>query len=485
MLFTQMTFQAALPEYILAVVALGLVLMAAFTGESLGSRRLVKMIALLGYGFAFATTFILPSESQVIFLGLFKIDGFLVYMKGLVLIGAFFACWMVDEDWSDGVEKPEYQVLIMLATLGMLLMISANDLISLYMGLELQSLPLYVIAAMNTRSLKSSEAGLKYFLLGALSSGMLLYGASLIYGFSGSTQFGEIASSIAQNGASSGMIIGVVFLLSGLAFKVSAAPFHMWTPDVYEGAPTPVTALFAIAPKVAAIALLLNVTHFVFADIRLEWMQVIIALSVASMAVGAFGAIMQKDLKRMMAYSSIAHMGYALAGLAAGTQQGAAGVMIYMTTYIFMGAGTFSIILMMRRDGLPVQKLSDLAGLSSTHPYWAFGLMVFMFSMAGIPPLAGFFAKWYVFLAAVNAGLIPLAIIGVLTSVIGAFYYLRIIKLMYFEDVNQPLDTNAPKENIIILSVSLIVTILFLFIIGPLREWTYFAATNFPISGAL
>ena len=228
MLFTQMTFQAALPEYILAVVALGLVLMAAFTGESLGSRRLVRMIALLGYGFAFATTFILPSESQVIFLGLFKIDGFLVYMKGLVLIGAFFACWMVDEDWSDGVEKPEYQVLIMLATLGMLLMISANDLISLYMGLELQSLPLYVIAAMNTRSLKSSEAGLKYFLLGALSSGMLLYGASLIYGFSGSTQFGEIASSIAQNGASSGMIIGVVFLLSGLAFKVSAAPFHMW-----------------------------------------------------------------------------------------------------------------------------------------------------------------------------------------------------------------------------------------------------------------
>ena len=485
MLFTQMTFQAALPEYILAVVALGLVLMAAFTGESLGSRRLIKMIALVGYGFAFATTFILPSESQVIFLGLFKIDGFLVYMKGLVLVGAFFVCWMVDEDWSDGVEKPEYQVLIMLATLGMLLMISANDLISLYMGLELQSLPLYVIAAMNTRSLKSSEAGLKYFLLGALSSGMLLYGASLVYGFSGSTQFGEIASSIAQNGVSSGMIIGVVFLLSGLAFKVSAAPFHMWTPDVYEGAPTPVTALFAIAPKVAAISLLLNVTHFVFADIRLEWMQVIIALSVTSMAVGAFGAIMQKDLKRMMAYSSIAHMGYALAGLAAGTQQGAAGVMIYMTTYIFMGAGTFSIILMMRRDGLPVQKLSDLAGLSSTHPYWAFGLMVFMFSMAGIPPLAGFFAKWYVFLAAVYAGLTPLAIIGVLTSVVGAFYYLRIIKLMYFEDVDQPLDTNAPKENIIILSVSLIVTILFLFIIGPLREWTYLAATNFPISGAL
>ena len=485
MLFTQMTFQAALPEYILALVSLGLVLMAAYAGETISSRRIVKLIALAGYGFAFATIFILPSESQVIYFGLFKVDNFLIYMKALVLIGAFFACWMVGEDWSDGIEKPEYQVLIMLATLGMLLMISANDLISLYMGLELQSLPLYVIAAMNTRSLKSSEAGLKYFLLGALSSGMLLYGASLIYGFSGSTQFEEIATMISQDGASSGMIIGVVLLLSGLAFKVSAAPFHMWTPVVYEGAPTPVTALFAIAPKVAAITLLLNVTHFVFADIRLEWMQVIIALSVASMVVGAFGAIMQKDLKRMMAYSSIAHMGYALAGLAAGTQQGVAGVMIYMTTYIFMGAGTFSIILMMRRDGIPVQKLSDLSGLSYTHPYWAFGLMVFMFSMAGIPPLSGFFAKWYVFLAAVNAGLIPLAVIGVLTSVVGAFYYIRIIKLMYFEDVDQPLDLGTSKENIVILSLTLVVTVLFVFIIGPLREWTYLAANIFPISGAL
>ena len=485
MLFTQMTFQAALPEYILAVIALTLVLMAAFFDDNNNSRRFVKLTALSGYGLAFVAIFALPSESQSIYLGLFKVNTFLIYMKGLVLIGAFFACWMVSDNWLDGIEKPEYQVLIMLATLGMLLMISANDLISLYMGLELQSLPLYVIAAINTRSLKSSEAGLKYFLLGALSSGMLLYGSSLIYGFTGFTNFDQISSFIEQNGATPGIIVGVVFLISGLAFKISAAPFHMWTPDVYEGAPTPVTALFAIVPKIAAITLLLNVTHFLFADIRFEWMQVIIAISVASMVIGAFGAIMQKDLKRMMAYSSIAHMGYALAGIAAGSQQGAAGVLIYMTTYIFMGAGTFSIILMLRRDGLPVHKLYDLSGLASTHPFWAFGLLIFMFSMAGIPPLAGFFAKWYVFLAAVNAGLIPLAIIGVITSVIGAFYYLRIIKLMYFDDVDQKLDNNAPKENIIILSLSITVTVLFLLFIGPLREWSYFAAKNFPASGLL
>ena len=485
MLFTQMTFQAALPEYILAVIALSLVLMAAFFDDNNSSRRFVKLTALSGYGLAFLAIFALPSESQSIYLGLFKINNFLIYMKGLVLIGAFFACWMVSDNWLDGIEKPEYHVLIMLATLGMLLMISANDLISLYMGLELQSLPLYVIAAINTRSLKSSEAGLKYFLLGALSSGMLLYGSSLIYGFTGFTNFDQISSFIEQNGATPGIIVGVVFLISGLAFKISAAPFHMWTPDVYEGAPTPVTALFAIVPKIAAITLLLNITHFLFADISFEWMQVIIVISVASMVIGAFGAIMQKDLKRMMAYSSIAHMGYALTGIAAGSQQGAAGVLIYMTTYIFMGAGTFSIILMLRRDGLPVHKLSDLSGLASTHPFWSFGLLIFMFSMAGIPPLAGFFAKWYVFLAAVNAGLIPLAIIGVITSVIGAFYYLRIIKLMYFDDVDQTLDNSAPKENIIILSLSITVTVLFLLIIGPLREWSYFAAQNFPVSGLL
>ena len=343
----------------------------------------------------------------------------------------------------------------------MMLMISANDLMSLYMAVELQSLPLYVVAAMRTNSLRSSEAGLKYFLLGALSSGMLLYGASLVYGFAGTTSFAGIAAAVADTDLPAGFIIGMVFMITGIAFKASAAPFHMWTPDVYEGSPSPVTALFAIAPKVAAIALMLRLTYGAFGSIALEWSQVIMALSVASMVVGALGAIMQSDIKRMMAYSSIAHMGYALAGLAAGTHEGAFGVMIYMTSYVFMGAGTFAIILLMRRDGQSATQIIDLRGLSKTQPLFALGLMVMMFSMAGIPPLAGFFGKWYVFLAAVNAGLVPLAVIGVVMSVVGAFYYLRIIKIMYFEDSEAPLDQDVPLANKLVLGVSMAVILLF------------------------
>ena len=320
---------------------------------------------------------------------------------------------------------------------------------------------------MRTNSLRSSEAGLKYFLLGALSSGMLLYGASLVYGFAGSTAYADIATSL-NDDVSVGLTVGMVFLLSGLAFKISAAPFHMWTPDVYEGAPTPVTALFAIVPKVAAMTLILNVTYFAFSGISDQWSQILIALSVASMIVGATGAIMQQNIKRMLAYSSIAHMGYALAGLAAGSLEGAEGVVIYMTTYVFMGAGAFSIIMSLRRDDTPVERISDLSGLSSTHPLLAAGMMVVMFSMAGIPPLAGFFGKWYVFLAAVNAGLVPLAIIGVLTSVVGAFYYLRIIKLMYFEDADAPLDEGMGRQNRLVLVASVAFIILFFLGIGQL-----------------
>ena len=468
-----------MPEIILALLALDIVLLAAFAGDSASGRRFIKMVALGGYALAFISVFFLPAERTILFNGLFAVDALGAYMKGLVLLGAFFASWMVGDEWKEGVEKAEYQLLVMLATLGMLLMISSNDLISLYMGLELQSLPLYVVAAMRTNSLKSSEAGLKYFLLGALSSGMLLYGASMIYGFTGTTNYAGIAEFVATNDVSVGLTIGLVFLLSGLAFKISAAPFHMWTPDVYEGAPTPVTALFAIAPKVAAMTLLMTVTYGAFGAIAGQWAQVLVAISVTSMIVGATGAIMQSDIKRMMAYSSIAHMGYALAGLAAGTAEGASGVVIYMTTYIFMGAGAFAIILMMRRDGTPVQKISDLTGLSSTHPVLALGMMLIMFSMAGIPPLAGFFGKWYVFLAAVNAGLIPLAIIGVLTSVVGAFYYLRIIRLMYFQDAEQPLDAAMPRANRSVLLVSLAVIVFFVFIIGPLREHAAMAVAGF------
>ena len=383
-------------------------------------------------------------------------------MKLLVLMGSFAAVFMsVTPLERDDINKPEFSLLVLLALVGMMLMISANDLMSLYMAVELQSLPLYVVAAMRTNSLRSSEAGLKYFLLGALSSGMLLYGASLVYGFAGTTSFAGIAAAVAETDLPAGFIIGMVFMITGIAFKVSAAPFHMWTPDVYEGSPSPVTALFAIAPKVAAIALMLRLTYGAFGSIALEWSQVIMALSVASMVVGALGAIMQSDIKRMMAYSSIAHMGYALAGLAAGTHEGAFGVMIYMTSYVFMGAGTFAIILLMRRDGQSATQIADLRGLSKTQPLFALGLMVMMFSMAGIPPLAGFFGKWYVFLAAVNAGLVPLAVIGVVMSVVGAFYYLRIIKIMYFEDSEAPLDQDVPLANKLVLGVSMAVILLF------------------------
>lgn len=468
--FSSLTFLAALPEFILIFFALVLVLVAAFARHSDGHIKTVRTISLVGYATAFAALFLLPQGATEIFNGMFRIDGLTVYMKGLVLLGGFFACWLVGDGWGEGIDRAEFHLLVLMAILGMLLMISANDLISLYMALELQSLPLYVVAAMRTGSLKSSEAGLKYFLLGALSSGMLLYGASMIYGFSGSTGFSEIAASLTTGDISIGMTVGMVFLLSGLAFKISAAPFHMWTPDVYEGAPTPVTALFAIVPKVASITLILSVTYNALGEMAVQWQQILIALSVISMIVGATGAIMQQNIKRMLAYSSIAHMGYALAGLASGSMQGSTSVIIYMTTYVFMGAGSFAVIMTMRRDGLPVERISDLSGLSSTHPIQAAGMMVIMFSMAGIPPLAGFFAKWYVFLAAVDAGLVPLAIIGVLTSVIGAFYYLRIIRLMYFQEANAPLDKGGERQNRLVLFASLAVILLFFFFIGPVHD---------------
>jgi len=471
MAFSANDWIAFLPETILVLFALLVTLLAAWVGDNPKGRQLVRQTVLLAYALALVAVLVGQPERSELFNGLFVSGGVLSWFKGLVLAGAFAAGWMTTQKWDEGVERAEYPLLVLLATLGMCLMISANDLMALYMGLELQSLPLFVIAAMRTRSLKSSEAGLKYFLLGALSSGMLLYGASLIYGFVGTTSFTGIAETLAAGPASAGVTVGLVFLLSGLAFKISAAPFHMWTPDVYEGAPTPVTALFAIAPKVAAMALLLSVTHYAFGPIAAQWSQVLVALSVASMLVGAFGALRQTDIKRMMAYSSIAHMGYALIGLAAGSPEGASGVLIYMTTYLVMGAGSFAIIMSMRREETPVQKIADLAGASSTHPLLAAGMMLAMFSMAGIPPLAGFFGKWYVFVAAVNAGLIPLAVIGVLASVVGAFYYLRIIRLMYFQEPDEPLDRGMPRQNRAVLLVSLVVIVLFVFAIGPLRDY--------------
>ena len=467
----------ALPELLLAALALVLVLVAAFGGEGARNARRVTRISLGGILLALALIWFGAANDETAFGGMHRADSFTDYMKILVLLGTFGALYMsITPLAKDGIDKPEFPILVLLALVGMMLMISANDLMSLYMAIELQSLPLYIVAAMRTKSLRSSEAGLKYFLLGALSSGLLLYGASLVYGFAGTTSFTGIAAAVSSDQLPSVFIVGMVFMISGIAFKVSAAPFHMWTPDVYEGSPSPVTALFAIAPKVAAMALLMRLTCSAFGAIADQWSQVLIAVSIASMVVGALGAIMQNDIKRMMAYSSIADMGYALAGLAAGTQQGALGVVIYMTGYIFMGAGSFSIILLMRRDGQAVTKIGDLQGLSSTHPTLALGMMVMMFSMAGIPPLAGFFGKWYVFLAAVNAGLIPLAVIGVVTSVIGAFYYLRIIRIMYFEDANEPLDAEIPVSNKIVLGVSIAVILLFFVGLSPVFESANIAA---------
>ena len=477
MVFDLTDILPALPEMILATLALVLVLVAAYGGESARNAQRVTRIALGGIVLALALIWSSSAGNETAFGGMFRADSFAGYMKILVLLGTFCALYMsITPLAKDDINKPEFALLVMLALVGMMLMISANDLMSLYMAIELQSLPLYVVAAMRTNSLRSSEAGLKYFLLGALSSGMLLYGASLVYGFAGTTSFSGIAAAVSADQLPVVFIVGMVFMVSGIAFKISAAPFHMWTPDVYQGSPSPVTALFAIAPKVAAMALMMRLTYGAFGSIEAEWSQVLVALSIASMVVGALGAIMQTDIKRMMAYSSIAHMGYALAGLAAGTQQGALGVMIYMTGYIFMGAGAFAIILLMRRDGLSATRVADLQGLSRTHPTLALGLMIMMFSMAGIPPLAGFFGKWYVFLAAVNAGLVPLAVIGVVMSVVGAFYYLRIIKIMYFEDADEPLDTEIPVANKLVLGVSIAVILLFFIGLSPLLETAGFAA---------
>jgi NADH-quinone oxidoreductase subunit N len=479
MVFDLTDILPALPEMLLATLALVLVLVAAYGGEGASNARRVTRIALGGIVLALALIWSATTGDETAFGGMFRADSFADYMKILVLLGTFGALYMsITPLAKDDINKPEFALLVMLALVGMMLMISANDLMSLYMAVELQSLPLYVVAAMRTNSLRSSEAGLKYFLLGALSSGMLLYGASLVYGFAGTTSFSGIAAAVSADQLPAVFIVGMVFMVSGIAFKISAAPFHMWTPDVYQGSPSPVTALFAIAPKVAAMALMMRLTYGAFGSIEAEWSQVLVALSIASMVVGALGAIMQTDIKRMMAYSSIAHMGYALAGLAAGTQQGALGVMIYMTGYIFMGAGAFAIILLMRRDGQSATRIADLQGLSRTHPMLALGLMVMMFSMAGIPPLAGFFGKWYVFLAAVNAGLIPLAVIGVVMSVVGAFYYLRIIKIMYFEDTDEPLDTEIPVANKIVLGVSIVVILLFFVGLSPLLETAGVAADS-------
>jgi NADH-quinone oxidoreductase subunit N len=375
-----------------------------------------------------------PAEG-VLFNGGFIADGFSRYMKFLVLGGSAFALVLSTSTAKPmGLDKFEYSILVLLATLGMMVMVSANDLMSLYVGLELQSLALYVVAALRRDDPRATEAGLKYFVLGALSSGMLLYGSSLIYGFTGMTQLDQIVTSLGGADRSIGLIFGMVFLLAGIAFKISAVPFHMWTPDVYEGAPTPVTAFFASAPKVAAMALMIRLVTVPFGAVTGDWQQVVIFLSIASMVLAAFAAIGQNNLKRLLAYSSIGHVGFALVGLSAGTSVGVEGVAVYMAIYVGMTVAMFAALLSLRTSTGYVETIPQLAGLAQKRPFVAAIIAIVMFSFIGLPPLAGFFAKWQVFLAAIDAHLFVLAVIGVLASAVSAFYYLRIVKVMYFDE---------------------------------------------------
>ncbi len=451
----------ALPEIVLAVGALAMVLIGALQGER--SLKLMETLAVLLFGVA-GVLVMMQTGKQVTFNGSFVADAFGRFMKVLVLIGAAATIFMSsDFIRREGMAKFEYPILVVLSVIGMMMMISANDLIALYVGLELQSLALYVVAAMHRDNARSSEAGLKYFVLGALSSGMMLYGASLIYGFTGTVSFAGIAEAVghaAHGKASLGLVFGLVFLSAGLAFKISAVPFHMWTPDVYEGSPTAVTAFFAAAPKVAAMAMTVRVFAGAFPGAIGDWRQIIIFVAVASMALGAFAAIGQQNIKRLMAYSSIANMGFALVGLAAGTVEGVQGVIVYMAIYLATTLGSFACILMMRRDGQLVENIDDLAGLSRTNPWMAFAFAMLMFSLAGIPPLAGFWAKFYVFLAAVNAKLWVLAVIGMVTSVIGAYYYLRIVKIIYFDQPRPAFDKGDANLRGVLLVSTLFVLLL-------------------------
>ncbi|WP_196258271.1 NADH-quinone oxidoreductase subunit NuoN [Pelagibacterium limicola] len=463
----------AYPEMLLAVGALALLMIGVFVRFE--ASRLVTILA-VGL-LAVAGAMILISSEGTIFSGGFINDGFARFMKTLIIAGSVFALILTFSTAADkGLNKFEYPVLVILATLGMMMMVSANDLMSLYVGLELQSLSLYVVAAFRRDSGKATEAGLKYFVLGALSSGMLLYGASLVYGFTGHTQLDRIAEAVALGERNVGVIFGLVFLLAGIAFKISAVPFHMWTPDVYEGAPTPVTAFFASAPKVAAIALLIRVVFDAFEPIARDWQQVVIFLSIASMVLASFAAIGQNNLKRLLAYSSIGHVGFALVGLSAGSLTGVEGVAIYMAVYLTMTVGTFACVLALKNENGYVQTIEDLAGLSRNRPFVAGMLAMFMFSLVGLPPLAGFFAKWYVFLAAVEAQLFVLAVIGMLASAVSAFYYLRVIKVMYFDEPTQGYAVPAIELRVVIALTGFLVLSYYFTVGAPLAEYAHNAA---------
>ena len=432
-----------LPEILLALFAIFALLGGVYTGKDgvastlvwLTSAAMVALAAWIG---------LTGEGANVAFNGMFSDDGFSRFAKVVILLSTAAVLIMGEGYMSKrGLLRFEYPILVALSVVGMMMMVSAGDLMALYMGLELQSLALYVVASLRRDSARSTEAGLKYFVLGALSSGILLYGASLIYGYAGTTLFSGIIQTAVHGDVSVGLLFGLIFVISGMAFKVSAVPFHMWTPDVYEGAPTPITAFFATAPKVAAMGLFARVMHDAFGNAVPDWQQVIALISLLSMFLGAVAAIGQTNIKRLMAYSSIAHMGYALMGLAAGTALGVEAMLVYMTIYVAMNIGTFAFILSMEKDGQPVTDISSLNMYAKAQPGRAFAMLILLFSLAGVPPMLGFFGKLYVLRAAYDAGLAWLAIAGVIASVIGAFYYLRIVFFMYFGEVQaEGLDAN-------------------------------------------
>ncbi|WGF89168.1 NADH-quinone oxidoreductase subunit NuoN [Marinivivus vitaminiproducens] len=473
----------ALPEILLVLTALVILMTGAFRSDDEG-LALVTPIAVGAMAVILLITLLMDSSHRIGFGGHYITDPFSAFAKVLILLGSAVCIVMAPRFMATaGMARYEYVVLALISTTGMMLMVSANSLLALYMALELQSLPIYVMAAFQRDTTRSSEAGLKYFVLGALASGMLLYGCSLIYGFTGTVDFtrlGDMAGAMAADAPTAlptGAVVGLVFVAAGLAFKMSAVPFHMWTPDVYEGAPTPVTAFMAAAPKVAAIALVLRVMMQPFVELVDQWQQIIVFIAVASMILGAFAAIGQTNIKRLLAYSSIGHVGYALVGLAAGTPEGAQGVLIYLAIYVVMTVGTFGVILACRRQDQPIETIDDFAGLAKQHPMLGFAVAIFMFSLAGIPPLAGFWGKWYVFLPAVGAGLWPLALIGLITSVVGAYYYLRVVKVVYFDESREAMDEHIGRELAVITGVSAAFTLLFVLVPGPIVNAAQAAAS--------
>ena len=456
-----MNWTLVLPELVLAIC--GLLALVAGVIPKRDTSYAINM-AVLG-ALLLSGVLVLVQPEGTAFAGQYVSDAFTKFTKLLVVAGAALGV-LVAMDWNakQGLAKFEFPILLLFSTIGMMIMLSANDLLTLYIGLELLSLSLYVIAAFDRDNGRSSEAGLKYFVLGALASGLLLYGASLIYGFSGTTNFDRIADAIGTAEAVPfGLVVGLVFVLAALAFKVSAVPFHMWTPDVYEGAPTPVTAFFASAPKVAAIGLLTRVAAGPFGDLAGQWQQIIILCSLASMVLGALAAIGQTNIKRLMAYSSIGHVGYALMGLAVGSELGVRALLVYMAIYLFTNVGAFAVLIAMRRNGQSLEKVDDLAGLGRTDPAMALAMTLFMFSMAGIPPLAGFFGKYFVIGAAIQGGFITLAVVGVLSSAVSAYYYLRVIKVMYFDAGIGALDARPASLSVVLAGTGLFTLFFFAF----------------------